>query len=74
MDERVDDLVVTGQETETTVLFSLLGAADLFTPGRLEEMTQRFEAVLDLVAADPDMPLDRLRREVSAASAPATPG
>ena len=55
------DLVVTGQEAESTVVFSLQGAADLFTPERLLELTKRFERVLNLVAADPDLPLDRLR-------------
>ncbi|HEY2739769.1 MAG TPA: condensation domain-containing protein, partial [Thermoanaerobaculia bacterium] len=66
------DLVVTGEETETTILFSLQGATDLFSPERLEAVTRRFETLLQRVAAEPDLPLDRLRREMSEAAA--TPG
>lgn len=70
------DLVVTGQETEATIALYLQGAADLFTPERLLEMTQRFEALLHLAVTDPDMPLDRLGSALSRAAppAPATPG
>jgi non-ribosomal peptide synthetase component F len=67
------DLVVSGQEAETTLVFSLQGATDLFTSERLQEVANRFEALLNRVAADPDIPLDRLRSELSGA-APATPG
>lgn len=61
------DLAITCQEREGAVLFSLLGAADLFTPGRIEQMAHDFEVLLGRVAADPDLPLDRLRSIVSPA-------
>lgn len=60
------DLVFTGQETETTVGFTLQGAADLFLLEGLQAVARRFEALLARVAADPDIPLDRLRAELEA--------
>jgi hypothetical protein len=59
------DLVFTCGEREGAVLFDLMGAADLFTPGRIERMARDFETLLARVAADPDIPLSRLRAEIS---------
>jgi hypothetical protein len=62
--ETKHDLVFTGAEEEGAVLFDLMGSADLFTPGRINAMARDFEALLARVAADPDVPLDRLRELV----------
>lgn len=61
------DLAVTSFDDGSSVYFDLTGAADLFTPGRLETVTRDFEALLARVAADPDVPLSRLRELVSPA-------
>jgi hypothetical protein len=58
------DLVFTGQEAETTVSLTLQGAADLFLLEGIQAVAQRFLALLTRVAADPDIPLDRLRAEL----------
>jgi hypothetical protein len=55
------DLVFTCGEQEGAVLIDLMGAADLFTPGRIRSMARDFEALLARVAADPDTPLSQLR-------------
>ena len=46
----------------------VMGAADLFTPGRIETMARDFETLLARVAADPDVPLSRLRELINPAS------
>jgi non-ribosomal peptide synthetase component F len=60
------DLVFTGQETENRVGLTLQGAADLFLLEGLQAVGRRFLALLTRVAADPDVPLDRLRAELEA--------
>lgn len=62
------DLIFTCGEREGAVLFDLMGSADLFTPGRIEIMARDFEALLNRVAADPDVPLARLRELVNPTS------
>jgi hypothetical protein len=55
------DFTFTVQELETGVRFLLQGAADLFEPAGMAGIARRFEALLIQAAADPDIPLGRLR-------------
>jgi hypothetical protein len=58
------DLVFTCAEKDGAVLFNLMGAADLFTPGRMSTIARNFETLLTRIAADPDIRLSRLRAMV----------
>lgn len=59
------DLVFTCGEREGAVLFDLMGAADLFSQERIDKMARDFEILLACVAADPGIPLSRLRDRIS---------
>ncbi|HYU33703.1 MAG TPA: condensation domain-containing protein, partial [Thermoanaerobaculia bacterium] len=56
------DLVVACSETRDSINFELAAAADLFTPERVRRIASDFKALLAQVTADPDIPLDRLRK------------
>jgi hypothetical protein len=58
------DLVFTCTEGRDAVHVVLTGAACLFTPGRMRLVVQDFEDLIARLAADPDMPLHRLREMV----------
>jgi hypothetical protein len=59
-----NDLVFTCQETDDAVWIFVQGAADLFSPGRIAEVARRYAALLVLAAADPGVPLGRLRASI----------
>jgi hypothetical protein len=61
------DLAITCMEGGGGVHFGFTGAADLFTPERLEKVVRDFEELLGRIVADPDVPLDELRSRINPA-------
>lgn len=58
------DLVFSCLEGGGTIQSELTGAADLFTPERMDRVARDFAALLAHVAADPELPLAELRQLV----------